>query len=255
VNETGLIGAALNQAVLDGSLLLALPVAVLAGLVSFASPCVIPLVPGYLGYVTGLSGEATDLATRRRGRMLLGAALFVAGFTAVYVTMGWAAGWAGTALQAHREVLARALGVAVVVLGLVFLGLIPAWRGWSVRARPTAGLAGAPLLGLAFGLGWTACTGPTLSAIVALAGIGGDPGRGALLATAYCLGLGTPFMLAALAYRRALAAFAVLARHRLAITRFGGGMLVAVGLLLVTGVWGGLVAGMQTTITGFETVI
>ena len=184
----------MSGTVLDGSLLLAVPIAVLAGLVSFLSPCVLPLVPGYLGYVTGLTG--IDLERQRRGRMLAGAALFVAGFTAVYVTMGWAAGWVGAALQTHQQGLTRVLGVVTVALGLVFLGLLPGTAGSAgPDRRPAAGLAGAPLLGATFGLGWTACTGPTLSAIVALAGLGGSPARGALLATAYCAGLGVPFLL------------------------------------------------------------
>jgi len=240
--------------VLDGSLLLAVPIAVLAGLVSFLSPCVLPLVPGYLGYVTGLTG--IDLERQRRGRMLAGAALFVAGFTAVYVTMGWAAGWVGAALQTHQQGLTRVLGVVTVALGLVFLGLLPGTAGSAgPDRRPAAGLAGAPLLGATFGLGWTACTGPTLSAIVALAGLGGSPARGALLATAYCAGLGVPFLLAAVGYRRLLGASAALRRHRLAVTRVGGGVLVVLGLLEVTGAWTALVARMQGLVSGFEVVI
>jgi cytochrome c-type biogenesis protein len=243
-----------NGAVLDGSLLLAVPVAVLAGLVSFLSPCVLPLVPGYLGYVTGLSG--VDLDRQRRGRMLGGALLFVLGFTAVYVTMGWAAGWVGAALARYQEPLTRVLGVVTVALGLLFLGVLPGWgSGRTTDWRPAAGLVGAPLLGATFALGWTACTGPTLSAIIALAGLGGSPGRGALLATAYCLGLGTPFLVAAVALRRALGAFAVVRRHRVAVTRFGGVLLVGVGLLEVTGLWTELVAGAQGWVSGFEVVL
>lgn len=239
---------------LDGSLLLAVPIALLAGLVSFLSPCVLPLVPGYLGYVTGLSG--VDLDQQHRGRTVAGAGLFVLGFTAVYVVLGWTFGAVGAWLQEYQGTLMRVLGVVTIVLGLVFAGWIPGTDG-AVRpgVRPAAGLAGAPLLGAVFALGWTACTGPTLAAILALAGLGGDPARGALLATAYCLGLGIPFVLAALAYRRALGAFAVARRHRVAIARAGGIMLVAVGLLLVTGTWGDLLARVQGSITGFETVL
>jgi len=248
------VPAGVNQTVLDGSLLLAVPVAVAAGLVSFLSPCVLPLVPGYLGYVTGLSG--VDLEEQRRGRLLAGAALFVAGFTAVYVALGFAAGALGRSLQEHSAGLARILGVLTIVLGLVYLGLMPRLAGERrLDVRPAAGLAGAPVLGAAFGLGWTACTGPTLAAVEALAGIGGDPVRGALLATAYCLGLGVPFLVAALAYRRALGAFAVVRRHRGLVTQLGGALLVTVGVLLVTGAWGDLVGHLQGAVNGFEPVI
>jgi cytochrome c-type biogenesis protein len=242
-----------THTVLDGSLLLAVPIAMLAGLVSFLSPCVLPLVPGYLGYLTGMSG--TDLEQEHRGRLTLGVALFVLGFTAVYVTIGWAAGWIGYGLQAHADLLARVLGVVTIALGLVFAGVLPNGFSATPTWRPAAGLAGAPLLGAAFGLGWTACTGPTLAAIVGLAGIGGSPARGALLATAYCLGLGLPFLLAALAYRRAMRAFGVVRRHRVAVTRAGGVLLVAVGVLLVTGLWTHVVTSLQGTVISFETVL
>lgn len=250
-------GAALTdvrQTVLDGSLLVALPIAMAAGAVSFLSPCVLPLVPGYLGYVTGLTG--VDLEQQRRGRMVTGIGLFVLGFTVPYVILGFAVGAVGAALQEHEDLVARVLGVVTIVLGLLYTGLLPGLRGEArLDVRPTAGLAGAPLLGAAFGLSWTACTGPTLGAIMALAGIGGSPGRGMILATAYCLGLGLPFLFAGLAYRRAMGAFAVLRRHSATITRVGGLLLVGVGVLLVTGVWGQWMNELRGSISGFETVI
>jgi cytochrome c-type biogenesis protein len=238
----------MSGTVLDGSLLLAVPIALLAGLVSFASPCVLPLVPGYLGYVTGLTGQ--DLERQNRSRLFLGVLLFVAGFTAVFVTAGWVAGAVGNSLLRYDSQISRVLGGITIVLGLIFAGvftrLIPATAStWRLSITPAAGLVGAPLLGVVFGLGWTPCIGPTLGSIFLLAGDLGDPRRGALLATVYCLGLGIPFLAAALAYRRAMRAFGVLRRHRVAIARFGGGMLVLIGVLLVTGVWGQLVIQAQ----------
>lgn len=259
LTSAGLTGAGLavdlRQTVLSGPLLLAVPIAVAAGLISFLSPCVLPLVPGYLGYVTGLTG--VDLEQQRRGRLVTGIGLFVLGFTAVFVTIGFAAGAVGEALQRHETVITRVLGVVTIGLGLVYLGAVPALQRTSrLDARPMAGLAGAPLLGVVFGLGWTPCIGPTLGAILAMAGsIGASPARGALLATAYCLGLGLPFLLVGLAYRRAMGALAVVRRHRVAVTRIGGAMLIGVGLLLVTGLWTVLVARLQGSISGYTTVL
>lgn len=238
----------------SGTLLVALPVAALAGLVSFVSPCVLPLVPGYLSYVTGLSG--TDLAEQRRWRLFAGGSLFVLGFSVVFVTVGLAFGGLGQWLLEYREPITRVLGAITIVFGLAFMGLIPGLqRTVKPGRRPSAGLAGAPVLGVLFGLGWTPCIGPTLSAIQTLAFTEASAGRGALLSFAYCVGLGLPFILTALAYRRALGAFAVVKRHHQLVIRIGGGMLVVLGLLLVTGWWGSMIASMQTWINGFEPVI
>lgn len=246
--------ASAQQTVLDGSLLLAVPLAMVAGLVSFVSPCVLPLVPGYLGYVTGLTG--VDLEEQSRPRMVAGMGLFVLGFTAVYVVVGTAVGALGSLFVEHATGISRVLGVVTIALGLVYLGAVPALQGdRRLDLRPAAGLAGAPLLGAVFAIGWTACTGPTLGAILALTGIGGNPARGALLATAYCLGLGVPFLLAGLAYRRAMGAFAVVRRHRVLVTRVGGAMLVLVGVLVATGVWTRLTTALSGSIAGFEVAI
>lgn len=234
-----------QQTVLTGALLLALPVALLAGLVSFFSPCVLPLVPGYLSYVTGVSG--TDLAEARRGRMAAGASLFVLGFTAVFVSYGTLFGNFGMTLEEHKETISRVLGAFTIVLGLAFMGLLGGFtqREFRFHVRPTMGLAGAPVLGVLFGIGWTPCIGPTLGAVNALAFNEASAGRGALLTIAYCIGLGVPFILAAVAFRRALGAFGWVKQHYQWVMRIGGSMLVAVGALLVTGVWDRLIAGLQ----------
>ncbi len=214
----------------------------------------LPLVPGYLSYVTGFS--AADLADARggkRGRMLLGAVLFMLGFTAVFVSTGALFGYFGDTIQAHKRLLDIVLGAATVVLGLAFMGLVPGLSMREVRThrRPAIGLAGAPLLGIVFGVGWTPCMGPTLGTILSLSADQAGAGRGALLVTVYCLGLGVPFIVAALAFRRALGAFGWVKRHYPLVMRIGGGMLVAVGLLLVTGAWDSLVQQMQTWTADF----
>jgi cytochrome c-type biogenesis protein len=262
------VGAEFAALVTDGPLLVAAAVAALVGLVSFASPCVLPLVPGYLSYVTGLvgsgarpapapvpagdGGTATATAVRTderspRGRMVLGAVLFVLGFTAVFVAVGTALGGLGRLLVQYDDVITRVMGVVVIVVGLAFLGRLPfLQRTRRLSVRPAAGLAGAPLLGVVFGLGWTPCLGPTLSAVYSLAYTEATAGRGALLSVAYCLGLGVPFVLVALGARWAVGATTFLRRHAQAVTRFGGAVLVLVGLLLVTGAWGEMMGWLRS---------
>ena len=248
----------IDATVTSGSLLLALPLAAAAGLVSFLSPCVLPLVPGYLSYVTGLTGE--DLATSRRGRMTLGALLFVAGFTLVFVSAGLLLGGLGTFFVEHQRTLQKVLGTLTIVLGLAFAGLIP-WATWLQRDarihghRPDVGLAGAPVLGMLFGLGWTPCVGPTLGAVLSLGLTSGNAARGAALAVAYCLGLGIPFVLAAIGFRRAMGTFGWVKRHYDWVLRIGGGLLVLIGVLLVTGVWNHLVVQMQVWVSGFTPAV
>ncbi|MEU2390653.1 cytochrome c biogenesis protein CcdA [Streptomyces sp. NPDC007369] len=243
--------AGVNTTVLSGALLLALPIAVLAGLVSFFSPCVLPLVPGYLSYVTGVSGA--DLAEARRGRMVAGASLFILGFTAVFVSSGALFGQFGNVLLGNKEIISRVMGGLVIVLGLFFMGAIPGltMREFRFHRKPATGLLGAPLLGVLFGVGWTPCMGPTLAAVNTLSLDQASAGRGALLTVAYCLGLGLPFILAAVAFRRALGAFGWVKKHYAWVMRIGGGMLIVTGLLLVTGLWSSIVSDMQSWTQGF----
>ena len=242
----------------DGSLLLALPVALFAGLVSFLSPCVLPLVPGYLSYVTGLSGADLAGATPsvsdgpgaavathlqrpvRTRRVLIGASLFVAGFSAVFVSEGALFGNIGSHLLEHQTTVNRVGGVLSIVLGVVFLGLLPRLqREWRFHRLPRAGLAGAPLLGMLFAVGWTPCIGPTLGVVLNLsyADSSATAGRGALLTAVYCAGLGIPFVVAGVAFRRALGAFAAVKRHYSVVIWTGAALLIAVGILLVSGEW------------------
>ncbi|ATZ26158.1 Cytochrome C biogenesis protein transmembrane region [Streptomyces lavendulae subsp. lavendulae] len=240
-----------NTTVLNGALLLALPLSLLAGLVSFFSPCVLPLVPGYLSYVTGVGGA--DLAEARRGRMLAGASLFVLGFTAVFVSTGALFGYFGDTLAANKDVISRVLGGVVILLGFFFMGWIPGltMREFRFHKKPAAGLVGAPLLGVLFGVGWSPCMGPTLAAVNTLSIDQATAGRGALLTVVFCLGLGLPFIVTALAFRKALGAFGWVKKHYAWVMRIGGGMLIVTGLLLVTGMWASIVNEMQGWTQGF----
>jgi len=246
------VGDSFARVVTDGPFVVAALVAAVAGLVSFLSPCVLPLVPGYLSYVGGLSGtEAAAptgdgnpgdgaVATRRRvrSRTVLGAMLFVLGFTVVFVAYGVLFGRLGGLLIEHQRLLERVLGVVVILLGLAFLGWLPGVsRELRIHRFPSAGLAGAPLLGIVFGLGWTPCIGPTLGAVQSLALSTAGAGRGAALSAAYCVGLGVPFVLVAVGARWMVRSLGVVRRHANVVTYVGGGLLVVLGLLLVTGLW------------------
>ncbi|MFL6152832.1 MAG: cytochrome c biogenesis CcdA family protein [Ornithinibacter sp.] len=236
---------AAGDTVTSGALPLAVAIAAFAGFVSFASPCVLPLVPGFLGYVTGLTGE--PLADKRRSTTVTGALLFVVGFTAVFVLGSIFVTTAGRALIEHRTLLMRLGGVVVIAMGLVFLGM-GSQREAKITWRPRAGLVGAPLLGAVFALGWAPCTGPTLAAVLVLASTSIDPQvwRGVVLAVAYGLGLGLPFILIAAGLDRAGRVSGWLRRHQRTIQRVGGAMLVVVGVLMLTGVWEGLNRWVQT---------
>jgi cytochrome c-type biogenesis protein len=238
-----------------GSLVLAVPLAIVAGLVSFFSPCVLPLLPGYLSYATGLSGA--DLAEGRggRGRMLAGAVGFVLGFSAVFVLLGVAAGTVGVWLIEFQRQISVVLGIVAIVLGLAFMGLVP-WLQRDVRFHrvPAVGLLAAPLLGVLFAVGWTPCIGPALGVMLNLAGHEGTASRGGLLLAFYCLGLGLPFIGFALAWRRALGALALIRRHIRWVTRIGGAMFVVIGLALLTGWWDWAVQWLQINLVDGWTV-
>ncbi|GAA3765622.1 cytochrome c biogenesis protein CcdA [Microbacterium kribbense] len=254
-------------AVADGALWLAVPIAVLAGLVSFLSPCVLPLVPGYLGFIGGAvaprrpapaaGGAAaptavmTETIAPARGRLVGGVLLFIGGFTVVFMAMNILGGSVGLFFLTYKDVITRVMGVVIILLGLVFIGVFGvAQRTFKPQVRGNLGLVGAPLLGLAMGVGWAPCIGPTLSVILGMSLDSASASRGAVLGLAYSLGLGIPFLLIALGFGWATQSVAFLRRHIRFVNLVGGALLIVLGVLMVTGVWGALMAQLQGVIAG-----
>lgn len=240
--------------VTSGNLLLALAIAIAAGFVAFASPCVLPLVPGYLGYIGGFTKEADR---PRRSRMVLGVILFILGFSIVFVAYNWILGGTGFLLKAHLDLITRIAGVLVIIMGLVFIGQF-SFLQRTIKPSWTAatGIAGAPLLGIIFGLGWTPCIGPTLTAVLSISANSGSPWRGAILGLAFSLGLGIPFLLVALGLNWVTGSLAFIKRHIRVVNIIGGALLILIGILMVSGLWQNLMSQFGAAVnSGFETVL
>ncbi|MGK5676155.1 cytochrome c biogenesis CcdA family protein [Micromonospora sp. URMC 106] len=274
------MGETFRELAQSGPLLLAIGAAALAGLVSFLSPCVLPLVPGYLSYVTGLAG--TDLETRSpratggapatdpaaagsggvavrerttpavaavKGRVLAGTLLFIAGFTVVFTATAILFAGVGRVFFEYERTLEIVIGALIIVLGLGYVGVVPGLqREFRIHRLPAAGLLGAPVFGAVFALSWVPCVGPTLGAVIGMAAVGGQTDRAVVLAVAYCLGLGVPFVVFGLGFHRLLGVFRAVRRNSRWVTRVGGALLVLIGLALVTGGWTNFVIWLQTTV-------
>lgn len=243
------------ETVFSGSVFLAAPIALLAGFLSFASPCVLPLVPGYISYMTGLSHRElldAEHSVKTRSRLIIGTSGFVLGFSLLFVSYGIAFGQLGSWFLRNERPVSIVMGLLVIVMGASYLGWIPAsQQDFRLRINLRDGIWTSPLLGILFGLGWAPCVGPTLAAVQSLAFTEASAARGALLAFAYSLGLGIPFLLIALAYRKSLIATRWLRGHSQTITRFGGAMLVLIGFALVTGVWSDITAVLRIWASDF----
>ena len=231
----------------DGFILLALPLAILAGLLSFISPCILPLVPGYLSYAAGFS--------QARGRVLLGSSLFVAGFSLLFISYGALFGGFGARIAVHEEIITRILGIFTIGLGLIFAGAFPMMPTLRPRISTTGGLVGAPILGFLFGVGWTPCIGPALATVQTLAFSESSAFRGAILSVGYCLGLGLPFIATGLFFDRSARLRHFLTRNGRTISLIGGAFLILIGILQVSGAWNYLMNDLRSVISNFAPVI
>lgn len=240
--------------VYGGQLLVAIPIAIAAGLLSFLSPCVLPLVPGYLGYVGGMTSPDEAKTGSGRRRVLLGVSLFILGFTVVFVGAAAFGGLVGAWLVEWEGVITRVLGAVVILMGLIFIGQFTVLqRTVKPTWAPATGLAGAPLLGIVFAVGWTPCLGPTLAAILSLSLTGSSAWRGALLGLCYCIGLGIPFLLVAFGLEWVAGSMTFLKRHIRAINIAGGVLLIAIGVLMVSGLWSAWMYSLQGVLNGIVT--
>jgi cytochrome c-type biogenesis protein len=238
--------------VISGGLWLAIPIALAAGLLSFLSPCVLPLVPGYLGYVSGV----TSGRERTRGRMLAGVGLFVAGFSVVFLAVSLLVGTVGVFVTQYTDIILRIAGVVVILMGIVFIGQVSfLQRTFKPGWQPRTGLIGAPLLGIVFAVGWTPCVGPTLIAVQSMVLDQGSLGRALIIGVAYCIGLGIPFLLVAIGFGWVGGSVRWVKRHIRAVNIAGGALLIVIGLLMVTGVWRGVISGFGAVISGFNPVL
>jgi cytochrome c-type biogenesis protein len=233
--------------IMDGFLLTAFPIAVLAGLISFISPCVLPLVPGYLSFAAGFS--------RSRGRVFLGSTLFVLGFSALFISYGALFGELGARIATNEDVITRALGLLTILMGVIFLGVFPMMPTVKPRISTTGGLIGAPILGFLFGVGWTPCIGPALASVQALAFQESSAVRGAVLSLGYCIGLGLPFIASGLFLDKSEKMRKVLVKRGDLVSKIGGALLIVIGLLQLTGLWTDLMIEMRSLISDFAPVI
>ncbi len=233
--------------IMDGTMLTAFPIAIIAGLISFLSPCVLPLVPGYISFAAGMS--------KSRGRVLLGSVLFITGFSFLFVSYGALFGGLGSRILGHERIITQVLGVFTIGLGLVFMGRFPLMRTYRPSISTNGGLLGAPLLGFLFGVGWTPCIGPALAAVETLAFEQASALRGALLSLGYCIGLGIPFILTGLFLDRSENLRKFIARRGNIISQVGGWLLVVIGVLQVLGIWNDVMNSLRSTISGFIPVV
>jgi cytochrome c-type biogenesis protein len=232
---------------LSGFLLVAFPIAILAGLISFLSPCVLPLVPGYLSFAAGYS--------KAKGRVFLGSILFVLGFSVLFISYGALFGGIGSRIATNDETITRILGVVTILLGLTFMGSFPMMRTFSPKISTNGGLIGAPLLGFLFGIGWTPCIGPALATVQTLAFQESSAARGAILSFGYCIGLGAPFIASGLYLDKSERLRKYLTKRGDLISKIGGVLLILIGIAQLLGLWTDLVISMRSLISDFAPVI